>query len=191
MEDRFTGLTDEFSDFVGTFKTWAKAREEADQQKIKDIYKDIEDIDKQIHDIETAMTAIEAALAATLPLTGILALLFPPAAPWIIGIGCTIAGVEITSLAGLAVAKNVLLSQKRQKENEITNLQDEISQIKATRTQLEERGQADLITFATNIKAIAQVWVHVQNDAQLIKKWLENGAEDAVSPDHVWMGVRV
>ena len=112
------------------------------------------------------------------------------------------AGLELAPLTGLAIAKNseselhtqstatfwraltrltVLLNEKSTKESQITDLQNEISKIKATRTQLEERGQADLITFTFNIKAISGVWVHVQNDAQEIHKWLQDGADDAVS----------
>lgn len=72
-----------------------------------------------------------------------------------------------------------MLNKKGQKKSQIINLQD--STITATRTQLEERGQIDLMTFSTNIKAIVQVWTNVQNDALLIKKWLEDGASDAVS----------
>ncbi|KAI0774070.1 hypothetical protein C8Q74DRAFT_806184 [Fomes fomentarius] len=185
MGDKFTGLIDTFTAFVSSFKTWAVQREEADGEKIKEIFKDIEEIDKKIHDIDVAMIAIGAALAATLPATGILAALFPPAAPWIMGIGCAIAGVEIASLTGLAIAKNILLNEKRQKESHITDLQDEITKIKATRTQLEERGQTDLMTFSTNIKAIAQVWTNVQNDALLIKEWLEDGAKDADAPEYM------
>lgn len=75
-----------------------------------------------------------------------------------------------------------LLNEKRQKESQITDLQDEISKIKATRTQLEERGQTDLLLFATNIKAISKIWSNVQNDAGLIRGWLLEGADLAVSP---------
>ena len=75
----------------------------------------------------------------------------------------------------------VLLNEKRQKEDQIRDLQDEISKIKAARTQLEEKGQTDLLTFTTNIGAIARVWVNVQNDAQEINKWLQDGASMSVS----------
>ena len=75
----------------------------------------------------------------------------------------------------------VLLSQKATKEGQITDLQDEITKIKAARTQLEQRGQADLLTFTANIKAISGVWVNVQNDAREIHNWLQDGANDAVS----------
>lgn len=74
-----------------------------------------------------------------------------------------------------------MLNQKAAKEGQITDLQAEISKIKAARTQLEERGQADLKTFTFNIKAISGVWVRVQNDAQDIHRWLDDGGNDAVS----------
>ena len=84
MDARFGFLKSEFAKFVGSFSTWAKAREEADQEKIKELYKDIADIDKQINAIDAAIAAIGAALGATLSVVGILASLFPPAAPWIV-----------------------------------------------------------------------------------------------------------
>lgn len=84
MEGRFTGITDDFTAFVGTFKTWAIAREEADEQKIKDLFEEIAELDKKIQDITIALIAIGSGLALTLPITGILALLFLPALPWIL-----------------------------------------------------------------------------------------------------------
>lgn len=84
MDGRFTGLIDEFTKFVGGFKEWAKKREEADQAKIKKLLEEIATITKSITDIDTAMKIIGGTLALTLPITGILAALFPPAAPWII-----------------------------------------------------------------------------------------------------------
>ena len=75
----------------------------------------------------------------------------------------------------------VLLNEKRSKENQIRDLQDEISKLKAARTQLEQEGQADLLAFTTNIGAISNVWVNVQNDAQEVRKWLQDGASTAVS----------
>ena len=83
MENKFTALTDTFTDFVSSFKTWAVKREEDDEQKIKDLYEEIKELDKKINDINIAMIAIGTGLAATLPVTGILAWLFPPAAPFI------------------------------------------------------------------------------------------------------------
>lgn len=122
MSGRFKDLKEEFGKFVGSFSTWAKAREEADQAKIKQLYKDIAELDEKINAMDAAMAVIGAALGATLSVVGILATLFPPAAPWIVvrsslppafyfaltnlqGIGMSIAGVELGSLAGLAIAK--------------------------------------------------------------------------------------
>ena len=95
MDGRFTHLVDEFTDFVGSFKEWAKAREEADQAKIKKLLEEIAEITKKIGDIDTAMKVIGGALALTLPITGILAVCFLPAAPWIIvGLGVTLVEAE-------------------------------------------------------------------------------------------------
>ena len=123
MNARFKTLKDEFATFVGSFSTWAKAREEADQEKIKQLYKDIADIDDKINAMDAAMAVIGAGLGATLGVVGLLATLFPPAAPWIVvsssscpspfhfaltgpqGIGLAISGVELASLTGLAIAK--------------------------------------------------------------------------------------
>ncbi|KZT66204.1 hypothetical protein DAEQUDRAFT_730553 [Daedalea quercina L-15889] len=185
MQKRFKDLKDEFTKFVGSFSTWAKAREEADEKKIKELYKDISDIDDKINAMDAAMAVIGAGLGVTLGVTGLLATLFPPAAPWIVGIGLSLAGVELASLTGLAIAKCILLNEKRNKENQIRDLQDEISKLKATRTQLEEKGQTDLLTFTVNIQAISNVWVNVQNDAQDIRKWLEDGAAVADTPAYM------
>lgn len=84
MKDSFTELKDHFSQFVGSFSTWAKDREGDTNETIKRIYDNIARIDASLNDINISMTVISATLAATLPITGILALLFPPAAPFII-----------------------------------------------------------------------------------------------------------
>lgn len=81
MEEAFNGLKDEFSGFVGTFSTWAKKRESDDNEKIQQLYKDITELDKQISALDTAIAILGGTLAATLPVTGILAVLFPPLAP--------------------------------------------------------------------------------------------------------------
>lgn len=84
MTEGFTRLKDNFSQFVGSFSTWARDREGNVNETIKKIYEDIARIDASLNSINISMTAISATLAATLPITGILALLFPPAAPFII-----------------------------------------------------------------------------------------------------------
>jgi hypothetical protein len=84
MEKRFVELKDQFSKFVGSFSTWAKSREEADTQEIKDIYTHIAELDVHIANINTAMLILAGALAVTLPITGVLALCFAPVAPFII-----------------------------------------------------------------------------------------------------------
>ncbi|KAI0774069.1 hypothetical protein C8Q74DRAFT_1268039 [Fomes fomentarius] len=185
MVARFKSLKDEFTEFVNGFSAWAKEREEADEEKVKQLLQDIRDLDEQIAAIETAMQVIGYSLGATIPATIALATLFPPAAPWILGIGCSIAGVEILSLTGLAIAKNILLNDKRQKEYEVQDLQNEIGKIKAARTQLEEKGQADLLIFTTNITAISKIWVDVHDDAQLIRTWLSEGAKAANAPEYM------
>lgn len=81
MEAAFNGLKDEFAAFVGTFSTWAKEREDEDNEKIKGIQKEIVELQKQIDALDAAIAALGALLGATLPITGILAALFPPLAP--------------------------------------------------------------------------------------------------------------
>lgn len=75
----------------------------------------------------------------------------------------------------------MLVKDKRDDEDKIKDLQDEIGKIKATRTQLEQVGQAALLTFATNVSAIQKIWTTVVSDAILIKGWLLDGAQFAVS----------
>ncbi|KAH9838007.1 uncharacterized protein C8Q71DRAFT_572436 [Rhodofomes roseus] len=179
---KFGDLKEEFAKFVGSFSTWAKEREEADQEKIKQLYKEITDIDDSLDAIESAMRVIGSSLVVTLPTTTMLALLFPPAAPWIMTVGLSLAGVELASLAGLAIARTALLNDKRKKERAVADLQSEISKIKATRTQLEQDGQAALLIFTTNIDALSRIWVQTRNDAQEIRKWLEEGASSADTP---------
>ncbi|KIJ91235.1 hypothetical protein K443DRAFT_14562 [Laccaria amethystina LaAM-08-1] len=180
MQKQFDGLKDRFSKFVGSFSDWSKLREEADQEEIKNLYDEIKKLDEKIKDIDTAMKVLAAALAATLPITGILAICFPPAAPFIMGAGCILAGLELTSLVGLAIAKNILLNEKLVKEHRIKDLQDEIIKIKATRTQLEKDGQVALMT-----SVIQNVWTKVLNDANYIQKWLEEGADNAKYPKYM------
>lgn len=84
MNGRFTTLVDEFTKFVGSFKDWAKKREEADEEKITELQKEIATITESIGKIDTAMKIIGATLALTLPVTGVLAVCFPFALPWII-----------------------------------------------------------------------------------------------------------
>ncbi|KAJ7474816.1 hypothetical protein FB451DRAFT_1246687 [Mycena latifolia] len=177
MRKRFEDLKDEFGDFTKSFSDWAKPREEADEKRITEIDERIRDIDQQLKAINIALTTIGATLALTLPITAILSALFPPAAPIIMTIGCSFAGLETGSLVGLTIARNNLTTEKDKLDDEKTTLAAQVKDIKKTRTELQATGDANLKTFIDNIEVLQGVWRHVRDDAQDILRWLNDGAD--------------
>ena len=81
MHDRFISLKDDFSVFVGSFGTWAKEREDEDNERIEQLRKDIIELQAELERLDTALKALLVSLAATLPLTGIIAVFSGPFAP--------------------------------------------------------------------------------------------------------------
>ena len=66
------------------------------------------------------------------------------------------------------------------KNTQIAKLQREVETPQATRALLQETGMKDLEAFSSTISALAMVWQCARDDAHKVKKWLEDGAEDAV-----------
>ncbi|KAJ7645302.1 hypothetical protein B0H17DRAFT_1216088 [Mycena rosella] len=179
----FADLKKGFATFTGQLVTWAKNREGVDPATIATLRSDIEALDKQIGDLDVAIAAVSASLAATLPVTGLLALAFPLAAPFIIAGGCALAGVEVAALTSLLTGKNGLVNDKNAKKQEILTLQKEVSDIKALRTEAEHENA--LPTFNDNIDVLQRVWVHVNNDAKLIVSYLKTANANAGYPKYM------
>ncbi|KAJ7690383.1 hypothetical protein B0H17DRAFT_1289989 [Mycena rosella] len=183
----FANLKKAFETFTGTLIKWAKDREGVDAAKIATLRTDIQALDKQIGDLDVAIAAVSAALAATLPVTGLLALAFPVAAPFIVAGGCVLAAVEVAALTGLLIGKNGLVTDKKAKKQEIVTLQKEVSDIKALRTKAEHENA--LPTFNDNIEVLQAVWVHVRNDAALIVSYLETADSKAEYPKYMKIAI--
>ena len=81
MQTRFTNLKDDFSKFVGTFGTWAKDKEAQNDERVVKLQNDIIDIQAQLAKLDSALKILLAGLAATLPMTGIIAIFSGPFAP--------------------------------------------------------------------------------------------------------------
>ncbi|KAJ7433793.1 hypothetical protein FB451DRAFT_1313101 [Mycena latifolia] len=170
MRKRFEDLKEEFRKFTESFSKWAKPREDADGKRLAEIA-------KALRAVNIALTTIGATLALTLPITGILSALFPPAAPIIMTIGCSLAGLEAGSLVGLTIARNKLTTERQELDDEKITLTAQVKNIKTTRTQLEATGDTDLKTFIDNIAVLQGVWRHVRDDAQEILRWLNDEAD--------------
>ena len=84
MHSRFAKLKDDFAKFVGTFGTWAKDKEVEDNKIIAQLQKDIVDLQDTLAKIDTALNVLYMTLGATLPLTGIIALISGPFAPLVL-----------------------------------------------------------------------------------------------------------
>ncbi|KAJ7448491.1 hypothetical protein FB451DRAFT_1288651, partial [Mycena latifolia] len=158
MRKRFEDLKEEFRKFTESFSN-------------------TQGIEGQLKAINIALTTIGATLALTLPITGILSAFFPPAAPIIMTIGCSLAGLEAGSLVGLIIARNKLTTERQELDDEKITLTAQVKNIKTTRTQLEATGDTDLKTFIDNIAVLQGVWRHVRDDAQEILRWLNDEAD--------------
>lgn len=72
-------------------------------------------------------------------------------------------------------------TQIQDKLQERGNLQAELDRINKARLELTELGTEKQKAFSTSISTLSGYWTYTSADAQIIKDWLEEGADDAVS----------
>ncbi|KAJ7206549.1 hypothetical protein GGX14DRAFT_637563 [Mycena pura] len=167
------------------FREWAKPLEGAKTDRIETLEDEIEKLHKEIAHLKVAIAEMAAALAATLALTAFLVLAFPLGAPFFIAAGAVVAGIQTNSLTGLVKAKNGYKKDLYNKEKEVTRIEEELKTIRGMRSELEKEGANSLNTFIASIMVLQQTWLHVQADAEAIKKWLEHGADMAEYPTYM------
>jgi hypothetical protein len=84
MKKKLEKLKVDFASFVGTFSSWSADKEKQDQEDIKKLQEEVKKLHEELDSVNDAILGVGIALAATLPLTGILAICFAPAAPFIL-----------------------------------------------------------------------------------------------------------
>ncbi|KAH8112481.1 hypothetical protein DFH11DRAFT_1545834 [Phellopilus nigrolimitatus] len=189
LERSFSDLKFDFATFTGSFGGWAFDKEGADTKELEQARKDLETLRKELSELKIALFAVGGAAAASLPVTGILALLSGPFAPFVIIGGLIFAGLSTSSVVGLAVAITSKKEQVEAKQARIDALVQSINDIKATREKLELLGTENLKLFNQNVSVMALLWTSAHNDALEIKTWLEDGAEDVDMPEYMLRSV--
>lgn len=70
--------------FVASFKGWATTKEGQEREEIKSLNEQISNLGDRIASLTKAQLAMGIVAAASLPVAGIAAACFPPAAPFIL-----------------------------------------------------------------------------------------------------------
>ncbi|KAJ7159194.1 hypothetical protein C8R43DRAFT_881868, partial [Mycena crocata] len=180
-KDNFTNLIDQFTGFASSFSHWAEAQEAADRTQIDALNKEIAKLAATIAELRGALLAMAGVMGITLIATGLLSIFFPVALAWGVGI----AGLELTSVAGIGIAIAVLENDRATDLREVQRLGDEIDRIESARADLQKAGEDDLKIFHDNISILGQTWEDVRLDAEKIQGWLEEGADDANYPEYM------
>ncbi|PWY69096.1 hypothetical protein BO70DRAFT_382634 [Aspergillus heteromorphus CBS 117.55] len=190
IEGRFNDLSTSFAKFVGTFSDWAKDREGQITEQIRVVQHELDELNKTLSALNASMTAFKAVCGATWPFTKALAKLMPKFAPFIMIGGLITAGVSVAAIAGLAIAISITEQRIITKTREKTNLQEQLEQIRQTRSELEDFGNASLVDFADAISILAGSWESTAEDAQRIKVWLGEGAVEGKQPEYMRLNTR-
>ncbi|KAH8112493.1 hypothetical protein DFH11DRAFT_1785972 [Phellopilus nigrolimitatus] len=189
MEERFDNLKNNFATFSSSFGVWASDKEGADTERLEQARKELDQLKEELSRLKAALIAIGSIAAASLPVTGVLTYLSGPFAMFVFLGGLIFAGLSTVTVLGLAIAYAAKADQVEAKQELIDALVQSINNIKATREKLGLLGTENLTLFNQNISAIALLWKTAHNDALEIKKWLENGAEDADMPEYMLLSV--
>ncbi|KAH8112479.1 hypothetical protein DFH11DRAFT_1728648 [Phellopilus nigrolimitatus] len=189
MEKSLNNLKSDFAVFIGSFSGWASDKEGADTKELEQARKDLDELRNELSKLRVALFAVGGVAAASLPVTGILALLSGPFAPIVIIGGLIFAGVSTSSVVGLAIAIDSKKKQVEAKQARIDALVQSINDIKATREKLELLGTENLKLFNQNVSVMTLLWTSAHNDALEIKTWLEGGAKDADMPEYMLISV--
>lgn len=84
MERSFSNLKIDFAVFTGSFSGWAFDKEGADTKELEQARKDLEKLRNELSELQIALFAVGGVAAASLPVTGILALISGPFAAFVI-----------------------------------------------------------------------------------------------------------
>ncbi|KAH8106619.1 hypothetical protein DFH11DRAFT_1732700 [Phellopilus nigrolimitatus] len=181
-----TGLTElklEFISFLGSFSNWASDKETADTKEVKqlqeklivlkgDIFKLTETLDKFAFSVTASLAVLGAGVLLASTFLG----------PFAIIGGLLFLGISLASMVQYAISIILKRNEVSATQARIDDLVKSISDIKATRKELEQLGTEKLKLFNNNITVIGLFWKNAHNDALAIKVWLEGGAKFANKP---------
>ncbi|KAJ7206553.1 hypothetical protein GGX14DRAFT_637576 [Mycena pura] len=189
MHKRFQDLKHKFETFTQRFTDWASDKEQENNERIKQLNIDIIQINRKVADLDSAIGALYAALAGIGAITAILVAACAAGTGagvwWIVGVGLTLGGLTAGAIVGILVAKSKLLKERAEKEIEIYELQQEVKDIEAIRTELVTVDESDMKSFTNSVMVLQGSWVTVQDEAYAIKKWLAGGAVHAEMPTYM------
>ncbi|PYH92382.1 hypothetical protein BO71DRAFT_442457 [Aspergillus ellipticus CBS 707.79] len=190
IQGRFTDLSTSFERFVGTFSDWAKDKEGEITEQIKVVSQELDDLNKTLSALNASLAVFENIAEYSLPVTGGLSVLMPQFAPFFLIGGLISVGLSVATIAGLSIAKSITEGKIITKTREKENLEAQLEQIRQTRAELEDLGNASLVRFADAIAILTGSWGSTAEDAQRIRVWLGEGAVEAKQPEYMRLNLR-
>ncbi|PYI08837.1 hypothetical protein BO78DRAFT_395420 [Aspergillus sclerotiicarbonarius CBS 121057] len=189
VAERTSSLSSSLSTFVETFSAWAKEKEEELTEQIKVIKQEIVDLEIQLNNINTSLAVFEAVAAATVPITGLLVKAMPQFAPIFLIGGAITAGVSVATIAGLYAARGFTQNALVRKKAEQATLEAQLEQIQQTHEELQATGNSLIPSFDNAITILSGSIGKAEEEAQLIRVWLENGAVESNEPAYMRLNV--
>ncbi|ORY09357.1 hypothetical protein BCR34DRAFT_615842 [Clohesyomyces aquaticus] len=172
MEKGFHDLKDGFAVFTGSFQNWAADKKAQDEERLKNVMNEINRLNDKIRDITISLYTFGAIAAFSLPVTGVIAAMSGPAAPFVILGGCIVAGISVAIVVGLAAGLTAAKNEKGDREKEAANLRKDIEMIASTQANLKTLAENDLKIFSDNISVLVKTWTHCTADAVEVRKLL-------------------
>ncbi|KAK1143037.1 hypothetical protein N8T08_007101 [Aspergillus melleus] len=189
VQQQFTQVRADFSDFVKTYSSWAENKEGELTELIKKLEQEISDLNDKLDSINAAQMAMAAIAGAAIPAATALGTVFEPLKPIFLIGGLITAAVALSASLGLIIAASRVRHEISQKTSEKEDLEEQLENIRNARQELQSMQLGGLESFQACMDVLPQYWKSTVQDAQSIHDWLDEGAGTEVRP--VYMSLNV
>ncbi|KAI0062993.1 hypothetical protein BV25DRAFT_1825066 [Artomyces pyxidatus] len=185
----FTELASNLTEFTGNFANFAHNRTVSDNSTIDDLLGEIGQLQEAVKKIEVSMIALGLGMGATLLGSAAGLVFFPEFAPAILIGAAIIEGILAVTEIGLVTAMSIDQNKIASLQNQVDDLQADLSLINGVQNQLNSTATNDVPALVAHISLFTGVWQDVASDCTKLIGWLQDGAEDADMPDIlvVWL----
>ncbi|KAI0049146.1 hypothetical protein FA95DRAFT_1604676 [Auriscalpium vulgare] len=178
----FATLGSNLTEFTGNFANFARNRTAGDNATINDLLQQIGNLQSEVSKIETSMVALGIAMGSALLGSAALLVVLPEFAPGIVIAAAIAEGILAVTEIGLVTAIGVDNNKIGSLQNQVQELQNDISLINGVQGQLNNTATNQIPIMTAHLSMFTQVWQDVADDCTKLIGWLQEGANSTNQP---------